>query len=389
MAGPPARVSWPPRLVGVEFSGARPFRGTTYLPVGSLTVLLGANGAGKSTTLRILSHALPALGSAPPEADADEARVTCSFFVQVNDAQLEVLANDAIAAIAGTDVGDAGHVDAAWQAPAGFAIVPGADAADRWVSSIEATVEDETLAEMVAKLRGSRIVKVVPESPRGPFHLAWCVEAVDGAERPLSGYVPLVALGSTTRSMVPTAVSVPRPLDELRAELRSAILDMLEHLRWGERDRWAEKHGVATMEPAARRDTRAWLADPDAASAEISKDATAVCALVSRLASTLTPGFVSDAHTVRVAIEPIYRWERDGPQLLVELEAPSKDVYPLSRAADGHKVWLQLGLLEAIAVLRRYADVLDFLLDRALLDLPVSMSVSDSGSPAADRRAHV
>lgn len=385
MAGPSARVPWPPRLVGVEFSGGRPFRGTTYLPVGSLTVLLGANGAGKSTTLRILSHALPALGFAPPEADADETNVSCNFFVEVSAAQLEVLANDAIAAIEGAETDAFGGVDATWRPGAGFTIVSGADAKDRWASSVEAAVEDERLTETVKQLRGSRIVKVVPDGPRGPFHLIWCVEAPDGAEAPLSGYVPLVALGSTSRPMVPTAVSVPRPLDEVRWELRSAVLDMLVHMRWGERDRWARKHGVETVEPTARRDTRAWLEDPDAASAQISNDAKAICALISRLASALTPGFVSDAHAVRVAIEPIYHWERDGPQLLLELVAPSGDVYPLSRAADGHRVWLQLGLLEAIAVLRRYADVLEFLLDRALVDLPVAMSVSDSGSPAAAR----
>jgi hypothetical protein len=370
----------------VEFSGGRPFRRATYLPVGSLTVLLGANGAGKSTTLRILNHTLPALGFASPETEIDETKVTCNFFVEVSDAQLEVLATDAIAAFEAADTADSfGDVDAAWHPTTDFTLIAGPDAVDRWASSVEAAVEDETLAEMVKHLRGSRIVKVVPDGPRGPFHLTWCVEADDGAERTLSGYIPLVALGSTGRSMVPTAVSVPRPLEELRSELRNAVLAMLVHLRWGERDRWAQEHGVAMVEPAARRDTRAWLEDPDVASAEISNDAKAICALISRLASTLTPGFVSDAHAIRVAIEPIYRWERGGPQLLLELIAPSGDLYPLSRAADGHRVWLQLGLLEAMAVLRRYADVLDFLLDRALVDLPVSMSVSDSGSPAAER----
>jgi hypothetical protein len=48
---------------------------------------------------------------------------------------------------------------------------------------------------------------------------------------------------------------------------------------------------------------------------------------------------------------------------------------------------LQLGLLEAIAVVRRYVDVLDFLLDRAVADLPVSKAVSEATSAAA-RRYH-
>src|SRR5688572_2291985 len=96
MAGAPDRVTWPPRLAGVEFAGGRPFRVDSFLPLASLTVLLGANGAGKSTTLRILSRHLPSLGFVSDPVDVDDEKTRCRFFVEVTDAQLDALIEDAI-----------------------------------------------------------------------------------------------------------------------------------------------------------------------------------------------------------------------------------------------------------------------------------------------------
>ena len=374
-------MTWPPRLIGVEFKGGRPFREATWLPIDSLTVLLGANGAGKTTTLRILTQSLPALSAMQRDADGDRLETSCGFFVEVTDDQLGVLLEDAIILLKAGETGAFKGSDARWRPGEGFDVADGEDSVGRWVASVKAaTAADPDVAGRVEHLRTSRIVKVAAETPSGPFHLSWCAAADGaGATRP----EPLVALGLTTRRMLPTAVAVPRPLDEVREELRSAILEILVHLRWGEGDRWAKKHGAPELDPDARRDMRAWLADVTSPAVELSKDAGAVCALASRLADALTPVFVGEFHAPRVAIEPLYQWERRGPSLTLDLVTQTGACYSMAYAADGHKVWLQLAVLETIAILRRYLDILDFLLDAAVSKLPAAAAVSDAQTSAA------
>jgi len=172
--------------------------------------------------------------------------------------------------------------------------------------------------------------------------------------------------------MLPTAVAVPRNEDEIRLELRSSIVDLLIHLRWGEQDRWASSRGVQPSAGVERRGTRAWLADPDSDSATVEPKARALCSLASQLATRLVPPFVSESHSIEISLDGFPDWDRDGPALALELRRGPNVRFPLRRAADGFKVWLQLGLLESVAILRRYLDVLDNLLDQAIATTPAA-----------------
>lgn len=372
------RVAWPPRLTGALFEGARPFGGRAYLPIGSLTVLLGANGAGKTTTLRALQRELPSLRSAQPRVDdPDDPEIACTFFVNVSDAQLDVLCADAhrdasIGPVA-WPFGSPAWPNSARYAPADPA---GHTPSATWLRTIAPSAPSEFRLDDIAaaRLSGSRTL-AVRHAGGGRFHLAWCLEPSDTehatttpghstSDGPLAP-VPAAPLGTTTRPMLPVAVSVPRSLDEIRAELREAVVDILVHLRWGERDRWAASRGVGNPIDSQRRGTRAWLADPDAETAALAPAARALCALASRLATTLAPPFVSDTHAIEISVEPFADWERGGPALSLTLVRAPNTRFPLRLAADGYKVWLQLALLEAIAVLRRYLELLDSLLDEA------------------------
>lgn len=370
MADESQRVTWPPRLVGALFSGSRPFEGPAYLAINNLTVLLGANGAGKSTTLRLLERHLPRIGTTRHDDGWDLAGSACSFFVEVNDDQLETLLRDALERPAPPPDRAKPSVPLVLQPATALEGTPAepVEIALRHLAPVRSGDRQES-AERTEELRHSRLLRV-RRADEGTFRIDWCVPSTPGAEKDgndaapeLGPPVAVAALGSTTRTMLPMAVAVPRDLDEIRWQLREAILDILVHVRWAEKDRWARTHGIALEPTESRRNTRAWLRDPDADIAVVDPDARALCALASDLATTLAPSFVSDVHRAQVSVEPIYEWER-GPQLCLELLGPPELRYPMRAAADGHKVWLQLAVLESVAILRRYLAVLEALLER-------------------------
>ena len=308
MADEPQRVTWPPRLIGAQFSGSRPFEGSAYLAIDNLTVLLGANGAGKSTTLRLLERHLPRLGTPPHDDGFDLADSECSFFVEVTDDQLATLLRDALARPSGErDPIDRG-IPLELRPAAALDEIP--EPVETALRHLTPAAPSEVAASGASseELRHSRLLRV-RRAANETFRIDWCiarsrdVEAHAGAATPTPGPpVPIAGLGSTTRTMLPMAVAVPRDLDEIRRQLREAILDLLVHVRWAERDRWAKAHSVRLEQPDSRRTTRAWLRDPDADVAAVDPDARALCALASDLATTLAPSFVSDVHRALVSV---------------------------------------------------------------------------------------
>lgn len=388
-------VTWPPRLVGALFDGPLPLRGKAYLSFKSLTVLIGANGSGKTTSLRVLREALPALVTSVGEAEREW--VPCTFFVSVTDDQLELLAGEAQRSQEGERPSVISWRGPNWPREANYRSVHADTAVEGWLASLEQAAADGPVRAALGRLADSRILAVDSVKPGGPYRISWCLdrkeaEAVGltpGRGNTVSGLrstssaadsIPVLVapLGTTERTMLPTAVAVPRDLDDVRRELRDAFLSILVHLRWAESDRWAVARGVPLPESSARYGTRAWLAEPDAEVATVSNDAKALARLGSALCSRLAPGFVSSAHAIDISIEPIYEWERGGPALHLGLRKARDVQFPMKRSADGHKVWLQLALLETTAILRRYLDVLDGLFSRAAKEREAGSSAASS-----------
>lgn len=365
MAESPQRVTWPPRLAGALFEGERPFNGSAYLRLDNLTVLLGANGAGKSTTLRLIEQHLPSLlpPATPADASQDDAATRCSFFVELTDEQLAVLLEETLGEAINSDL------------PAGEVI----EVAARHLASTASTDPHQ--------LRASRLIKV-DAAANDSFDVAWCKPTTDAgteANSPLgdsSAFAPspVAPLGRTSRAMLPLAIAVPRALDDVRLQLRDAIVAVLIHLEWAERDRWAYLHGVPVQSSADREGTRAWLKETSGDVVAINPDARSLCNLASALATTLAPEFVTRDHALRIEMEPIHDWSRGGPTLRLSLRRRTGSVeFPMAAAADGHKVWLQFAILEAVAILRRYLGVLEGLLEQT--------SGSREGASGANRTA--
>src|SRR5688572_27901916 len=100
-----------PRLVGAALDGQFPL-GPTYLPLSPLTVLVGPNGTGKSTLLRVLAEHLPSLEGPPAEIlppdviSRPKSQPTAIFFVELTADQFENLLNSL--------ADNEGVVEAAW-----------------------------------------------------------------------------------------------------------------------------------------------------------------------------------------------------------------------------------------------------------------------------------
>lgn len=361
--------------------------------------MLGANGSGKTTTLRALAGNLPALASAEPQSSVEEDHVPCTFFVRVTDGQLTTVLGEWLAAQAGAEDQTIGWDGPQWPDDAVYRPSQeseGVPPMRRWIETLRCSAgEDARLwTPILPVLQESRILSVSRRSSGGEYALAWCLDqkvassddvrphlerlgfavaargqANDGAP-PLSAAdapLPVAPLPTTRRTMLPTAVGVPRDLDEVRAELREAVVDLLVHLRWAERDHWGHGRGLPVLDAPHRSGTKAWLADPESESTTVNPRARGLCRLASHLATAVAPAFVSTGQAIEIVIEPIHRWERGGPRLEMLLRRSRGDVvYPMTAAADGHKVWVQLSVLEAVAVLRRFLDLLDRLLERAV-----------------------
>lgn len=400
MAGPATRVTWPPRLIGARFEAPRPFQGKAYLPLGSLTVLLGANGAGKTTTLRVLSANLPSLAASSVDAEGQDDRGTCTFFVHVTDEQLEILIEEGAALSPGGQQRPVRWEGPQWPGEAVYALDRTKSAqsvTSAWRDTLVAHTDPDAADDwrlLLKELEQSRIVEVERRPGDSEYSLAWCLDADDALapsvrdaldrfgfrlpdaqsiqSAPMAHSIrhPPIAvapLPTTARTMLPTAVSVPRDPDDVRRELRDAVVDLLVHARWAELDCWARERGLSATDAQERRGTKAWLADPDSNSTTINPQARGLCRLASRLATALAPAFISETQNIEVQIEPLHRWERGGPRLeLIMRSGRLQASYSLGRAADGHKVWIQLSLLETVAIVRRFLHVLEGLLKRAM-----------------------
>jgi hypothetical protein len=105
--------------------------------------------------------------------------------------------------------------------------------------------------------------------------------------------------------------------------------------------------------PPERVTPDAWLEQgDDPAVVRIHGDALTACRLIGEGATSLLPGFVSDRYSVTLVIRPVNSWATG--QVDVQLiDTVSREQFPVTAAADGYRLWIQLALLEVIDRMRR------------------------------------
>lgn len=183
-------------------------------------------------------------------------------------------------------------------------------------------------------LGGLAVREVPPASPQGTASVALSL--------------PFNTAGESSPEL-PETFWLPQPTDHVVLHVARQVGALAEALAGGAA---AESHdGGDVQSPYA-----SWIEpSDDEAALVVRPDIELACALLEQLAGRTLPSFVSEHYRLRAQFAGITRL-LDSEGLLLELQ-PTRGgaAFPVASCADGHRLWLQLALLESASVLRRLA----------------------------------
>ena len=177
-----------------------------------------------------------------------------------------------------------------------------------------------------------------------------------------SAPVAVAPLGSVALPLLPRPVSVPVSLDLLKQEVVRVAGPAIEHLVWGVHDRIAE---AEDDQPSPERHPVDFWLDGDGTGGRWVHEATdEVLAYLTRAGSQFLPAFISTRYSMAVFAADVMTWREGQPAVLLSVSnRHSEAMFDVNAAADGHRLWFQLALLEALAQLRAWAPVWNLFAD--------------------------
>lgn len=400
------------RLIGYAVRRRPFFRAGLYLPLGDLTVLLGANDTGKSTLLRSLGADLE--GPALEELDGQG----YAFYAEVSDAELPLLSNRREAVTAERGIFDAwahGGYDASRTPDR----EPGEETIDAHLRVLRATATSEGFGPVIDALSASRVVCLEPPGVTSlGWSVHWCLPPLADLDPDVRAALERSELHRFMRARAeasgeqfrrpdriggrparwiedagaPVAVAplggfplpVPRPLavpagsDTLRATVVESLISTANVARWALHDAWGYEFTEA--DEARRSGAKVLLEAAGDGAVGVAPVVVGAVRLIAAAAAERLPGFVSARYRLDVGLRPIADWF-DGSPLELALQ-PTGDPTPAARfeldaVADGLKLWLQLALLFGVDQLEQAQTVLR---DLAHLDFHEEWLVPDDGS---------
>ena len=332
------------RLLGYWLDGHEGPVQRGYLPLGGLTVVVGANDTGKTRLLRTLGECL--------DNQVAAAGVTRMLLAEPSDEEatqvLDAAASEAAesAKTLGRLTGGTVDIDSeARSARAAFspmdhpsALLLGFEAAPNlqwtiYAKPLAGTECDPTGcpdASVVSSLAGDARFSVVTQSP-----------------------------------LLPRPINVPCSTPALTAEVSAVVVGMAAHLRWAATwsdhvlginadESWDLFEGTGPMLEralAVPSDSEWFEFDEDDGHATVSPQVIRVCVALSEIASARLPSFLSDRY--QVAVRPVaMRDALNGGRMTVGLTDREGRTYPSDRVSDGLQLWIQLAVFEALDVVR-------------------------------------
>ena len=389
------------RLIGYAVRKRRFFNRGTYLPLADLTVLLGANDAGKTTVLRSLAEDL----SGHPTDEA--AGGGGALYFRVDDRELPLLSDARTRPFTRRtpfDSWSGGGYDAQ------RTIEPRADEGtlDAHLRILRETAISEGFEIVLDALAESRVVCVERRDPglhAQGWAAYWCLppladldpdvravleqselhrfkraraeEAGEAYRQP--GFlgraaprwlevpdapVAIAPLGGFPFSM-PRALTVPASSAQIKATVLDALIDTVNVTRWGIQDAW-RNHELDPEDMPPREGVKVLLEDAGEGSVRAARAAVGAVNLLTAAATAHLPDFVSDRYRLAIGLREIDQWF-DGTPLDLNLH-PVDDDRPVARfelddVADGLKLWLQFALLAGVDLLDRLVTGLTMLAD--------------------------
>jgi hypothetical protein len=383
--------------MGFRYVDATPPLGDGFVALDDLTVVLGANDVGKSRLLALmqcaLAEPLPQYKSQPP----------ATWFVELSDEELEIvvahgagelLRDDAFARpmFSGGIVERAGgfRVKSWWTSSLAQNPTASPATVDEYVRLIaQHRPEPQDLWGIVLEeLRASRILALYLDAGdldgmnEGNRHVGWrchwclppvadlrpdvrgAVEQLGLVDGDLGAPVLVAPIGSMELPVMPIAIGVPRALEDVRVALDRAIERLVVHAKDALTAR-VEHWGAVQWIPDKGKGV---LVDSDESGrVGVHPDVRSACAFVEQTAGKLLPGFVADRYEIRLAVRPILEWTDDHRIDICLRDRASGNTFPMADVAQGHQLWLQLVLFEAVNACDRMRITLELALEN---DLP-------------------
>jgi hypothetical protein len=391
------------RLVGVKlfgYSTSRPALGIVgqFVPLGELTVLLGANDAGKSTLLSAFDEDLRG-GPSPPVGD-ELASGSGALFVEVDNAQLERLLSGSVK--------DEGRFSASWTLGGydddaldqiGTASGPGSTPAD-WIDHLRHASESPPSFERVlAALRDSRLVCFETEQSRheGTRRTAayWCLPPLGELDNdvvaalqesqlrlflpkgPLSASkgvrrlrfggdshlevagapIAIAPIGWQPDFAAPIPLRAPAGFGAVRAALADAVTRVVVAVRHSGADAVESTHWDS-REVESRKAPGVWLTKSEDDRWEVDPTALWALARLAHEAERFLVPFASERYQLVVRMRPVSEWFGTDPIALELSPRPAekrRDPFDVEHVAEGLELWVQLALVGAAQELERLA----------------------------------
>ena len=389
------------KLIGYACRHPAPPLREAFLALGDLTVLLGPNDAGKTSLLRAVNRDLS--GSHFEHADEDEVGLTGGvFYADVTDNELWAIASTAMRTRT-EHRGELGRRsrgrrppwdDGLWRPPKYEGLHP-AEPED-WIKHLREEATDRDV--VLNALRDSRVVAIecagINELDQRVWNTYWCLqpmadleesvrgglEASDvpflarkrtGEPRYRAGFygpmhgsaahlhvdgapVPVVAFGPHVDLPMPTGLATPADFATIRQAVRDGItrlVDTAAHTG----DVTLDGDPLPFEQRAEREAPRGWVAHDEQGGLRIRPETIAAARFLSATTDRLLPDFVSRVYQVQIELNALDTWLSDAPfdiRLRRRDTGPLLIDFPVERCADGHRLWLQLALLDALEHVR-------------------------------------
>jgi len=361
---------------------------SAWLPIGDLTVIMGANDVGKSRLLRQLEADLVALERLAEGAKPPNALVFAELGLFEIDALLGWTALVGATPIAGPDP------EVTPSLPP-FDLV---DGTDYWLADLRRTYASYPGAEETFRLlESSRILAVEPisdsdQTPGTPTALLhWCCppvakmsteeaaavssfvhhESVPDPGLSLEAPTIVARVGEFPGPLLPAPLRLPTDDVRLRQEITetistyvvaNALLVTVLHGNEGIA-RSVEDHGALRflgIQEALGLDL--WIHEPEAHTVSLSPSVLRALEVITEAAQRACVPFLASRYELIVEPVSIWQWSVKGPVRIrlralddeseSEGETASPAGFDLSQAADGLRLWAQFAIAEGIDALR-------------------------------------